>query len=159
MSRLESFIRRMSAQRDLLNEAACRIAEIDGPVVELGLGNGRTFDHLRTLFPQRRILVFDRKMSAFAASRPAPEDFVEGDIRERAAAFAGIGAALVHCDIATGYAEADDATIAWLAGVVAPLLRPGGFAVSGIPLEHDELEALALPPGVAEGRYFFYRRR
>ena len=49
MSRLDSFIRRIGAQRNVLNAVAQRIAAIDGPVLELGLGNGRTYDHLREL--------------------------------------------------------------------------------------------------------------
>lgn len=36
---LDSFIRRMKAQSDCLNFAARKIAELPGPVVELGLGN------------------------------------------------------------------------------------------------------------------------
>ena len=51
MSRLDSFIRRVSAQRDCLNMAKDMIADVPGPILELGLGNGRTFDHLRELFP------------------------------------------------------------------------------------------------------------
>ena len=50
MSRLDSFIRRLEAQRACLDRAAALIAGIDGAVLELGLGNGRTYDHLRELF-------------------------------------------------------------------------------------------------------------
>ena len=56
MSRLDSFIRRLEAQRACLNRAAELIRDIDGFVLELGLGNGRTYDHLRELFPDRDIL-------------------------------------------------------------------------------------------------------
>ena len=51
MSRLDSFIRRMQAQRDCLNAAARMIADVPGSVFDLGLGNGRTFDHLRETLP------------------------------------------------------------------------------------------------------------
>jgi hypothetical protein len=47
-SRLDSFIRRLEAQRACLDWAAQEIAAVPGEVVELGLGNGRTYDHLRT---------------------------------------------------------------------------------------------------------------
>ena len=36
---------------------------MEGPVLELGLGNGRTFDHLRERLPGRRIVAFDRALS------------------------------------------------------------------------------------------------
>jgi hypothetical protein len=53
MSRLDSFIRRLEAQRACLGYAAAQIRAIAGPVLELGLGNGRTYDHLRELLPER----------------------------------------------------------------------------------------------------------
>ena len=55
MSRLDSFIRRALAQRECLANAARRITDIEGPVIELGLGNGRTYDHLRRILPEREI--------------------------------------------------------------------------------------------------------
>ena len=54
MSRLDSFIRRLEAQRACLALAAGRIGGLPGPVLELGLGNGRTYDHLRELLPGAR---------------------------------------------------------------------------------------------------------
>ena len=60
MSRLDSFIRRLQAQRACLNEAVAQIRGVEGFVLELGLGNGRTFDHLREICPDREIYVFDR---------------------------------------------------------------------------------------------------
>jgi len=53
VSRLDSFIRRLEAQRACLDHAAGLIGGLDGVVLELGLGNGRTYDHLRSLFPSR----------------------------------------------------------------------------------------------------------
>ena len=57
MSRLESFIRRVTAQRDCLNMAKELVVDVPGPILELGLGNGRTYDHLRELFPDREIFM------------------------------------------------------------------------------------------------------
>ena len=51
MSRLHSFIHRVQAQLACLDEAARVIAGIPGVVFELGLGNGRTYDHLREVTP------------------------------------------------------------------------------------------------------------
>ena len=52
MSRLDSFIRRMTAQRDILNQIATQsLLPESGDVLELGLGNGRTYSHLREVFP------------------------------------------------------------------------------------------------------------
>ena len=42
MTRLDEFIVRMQAQRACIDDAAARTAGRPGPVLELGLGNGRT---------------------------------------------------------------------------------------------------------------------
>ncbi|ULJ75286.1 class I SAM-dependent methyltransferase [Rhizobium gallicum] len=159
MSRLDSFIRRLTAQRDILNSICDLVKETEGPVLEFGLGNGRTYDHLREHFPTRRIIAFDREVHSYSASTPPANDMVTGDIRESGQAFIGIGAALAHADIGTGHDEIDAITLTWLPQLVAGVLIRGGVAVSGLPLDWPELEPLPLPDGIKEGRYFLYRRK
>lgn len=159
MSRLDSFIRRLTAQRDILNHVAADLTlPAGGAVMELGLGNGRTFNHLREIFPGRRIIAFDRALGAHASSVPTDGNLILGEIRETAATFAGTGAALVHVDIGTGYPEKDAVTLTWLPGLVVALLGQGGIAISGLPLDVPGLVPLPLPAGVPEDRYFLYRR-
>ncbi|RYC30857.1 hypothetical protein D3273_16865 [Lichenibacterium minor] len=158
MSRLDSFIRRMSAQRDILDALPRRLAGVPGLVMEFGLGSARTYDHLRERFPGRRIVVFESVVVEAVRPRPAPDDFVVGDLPGTAAAWPDGCAALVHADIETGDAAADAALRDWLPALAARLLAPGGFAVSGAPLPHPRLVAEPLPPGVAEGRYHVLRR-
>lgn len=159
MSRLDTFINRMSAQRDILNHVARDLGlPAQGDVLEVGLGNGRTYSHLRELFPERRVIAFDRAMNAHRTTAPHEDDFVIGEINETGQEFAGTGAALVHADIGTGYPDKDAITLSWLPQMVAAMLQPGGYAVSGLPLEHPQLDALPRLPSVNEGRYFMYRR-
>lgn len=159
MSRLDSFIRRMVAQRDILNHIAAAADLPAGGVMELGLGNGRTYSHLCAIFPGRRIVAFDRALGAHPASVPPEGDLVLGEIAQTAAGFAGAGAALVHADIGTSDEQVDAETLTWLPGHVAAMLAPGGVAVSGLPLDHPGLAPLPLPEGITAGRYFLYRRR
>lgn len=159
MSRLDSFIRRLTAQRDILNEIVALVDGTEGPVMEFGLGNGRTYDHLREHFPDRRIIAFDREVRSYSASTPPSEDVITGDIRESGQAFLGVGAALAHADIGTGHDDIDAITLTWLPQLMVGVLTKGGIAVSGLPLDRAELESLPLPPGIKEGRYFLYRRR
>jgi S-adenosyl-L-methionine methyltransferase len=160
MSRLDTNILRLIAQRDILNHLARDLTlPRTGAILEVGLGNGRTYSHLLELFPDRRIIVFDRAFAAHTSLVPAPEDLVLGEIAVTAPAFAGQDAALVHADIGTGYDDKDARTLIWLPGLTASLLGPGGFAVSGLPLDHAALEPLPLPPGVKSDRYFLYRKR
>lgn len=158
MSRLDSFIRRMIAQRDVIAAAAQLIDGLPGPILELGLGNGRTYHHLRETFPGRRVIAFDRALAAHPSSVPPPGDLVLGEIDVTAPAFAGIGAVLVHADIGTGTVDGDRRLASWLPALVRDLLAPGGIAASGSALELPDLCPLALPASVPEGRYFLYRR-
>src|SRR5262245_58966225 len=136
MSRLDSFIRRLTAQRDILNDIKDLLAGIEGPVLELGLGNGRTFDHLRELFPDRRSVAFHRSANAYGPSMPDAANLVLGEMKETSKDFIGIGGALAHADIGTGYPEKDAVTLTWLPQVMAGVLTANGIAVSGLPLEH-----------------------
>jgi hypothetical protein len=162
MSRLDSFIRRLEAQRRMLDWAAGAIAGRDGLVMELGLGNGRTYDHLRESLPGRTIQVFERDVSPNPASMPPADRLVEGDMAQTLPAFAarhGRCAALIHVDVTTGVPERDAILFAWLPQHVVALAAPEALVVSGWAIEHPLLEAVALPDGVPEGRYFAYRRR
>jgi hypothetical protein len=159
MSRLESFIRRLTAQRDILDMICSDTKLGDGPVIELGLGNGRTYDHLRERLPGRRIIAFDRVNAANLKSLPPEGDLILGEISETARAFAGIGAALVHADIGSGYDDLDELNLRWLPQLTVDLLAHGGIAASGVPLDHPDLVPLPLPEGIRPDRYFLYRRR
>jgi S-adenosyl-L-methionine methyltransferase len=159
MSRLDSVIRRLTAQRDILNHLAADLPlPAAGAILEVGLGNGRTYHHLRELFPNRRIIAFDRTCAAHASSTPAPADLVLGEVADTAPAFAGQGAALVHADIGTGYPDRDARTLTWLPDLVVALLAPHAFAMSGLPLNTPDLTPLPLPPGIESDRYFLYRK-
>jgi hypothetical protein len=93
---------------------------------------------------------------------PDDDHLYLGDVLEtlpRAAErFAG-GVALLHADIGTG----DAARNARLAAAIQPhlprLLALGGVAVTDQEMPWPEAEQLALPEGVAPGRYFLYRQR
>ena len=158
MSRLDSFIRRMQAQRDILDTLPPRLDGVPGLVIELGLGSARTYDHLREILPGRRIVVFESVVVQGVKPRPTPEDFVVGDARDTASAWPDGCAALVHADIETGDAAGDAGLQAWLPALAARLLVPGGFAVSGAALPHPSLAPEPLPPGVAAGRYHLMRK-
>ncbi len=161
MSRLDSFIRRVSAQRDCLNMLAGMITGVKGPVLELGLGNGRTFDHLRSLFPEREIFVFDQRVAAHPACIPDDDHMILGNIFETLpVAMQRIGgpAALIHTDIGTGDDEGNARIAAFLGHNLPPLLASGGLIASDQNLGLDDWERLALPEGVPAKRYHLYRK-
>jgi hypothetical protein len=161
VSRLDSFIRRLEAQRACLNRAAELIHGVDGVVLELGLGNGRTYDHLRELFPERDIYVCERQVAAHPDCIPPAERLLLGDLRDTlpaARVWLRGKVALAHLDVGTGDAAANKVLAAEFLPLVLPLLRKDGILASDPVMECDELASLVLPDGVAEGRYHLYRR-
>jgi hypothetical protein len=160
MSRLDSFIARMQAQRDCLNFLKPLVAVLPGPIIEVGLGNGRTYDHLRELFPRRDIWVFERKVAAHPDCIPAPDRLFLGEVREtmpQAAARLGATAALVHTDLGTGDHDANMAMGQWLGPALDSLVARGGYVLANQPLEVARWRYLPEPPGVPKDRYFLYR--
>ena len=160
MSRLDSAIRRLCAQRDCLDWAVGAIAGLDGPILELGLGNGRTYDHLRQRMPDREILVFDRQVNAHPDCIPDQKCLFLGEMTETLpATFARLGpaAVLAHCDLGSGDRRASAALASAIAPHVVALMRPGGLVVSDQEFKIHGLDPLALPEGVPAGRYFLYR--
>ncbi|MGI9304349.1 MAG: class I SAM-dependent methyltransferase [Gammaproteobacteria bacterium] len=159
LSRLDSFVRRLQAQKACLEQAAVLIQTVSGPVLELGLGNGRTYDHLRELLPDREIFVFERRVSAHAACIPDEAHLILGDVSDTLPAAGeriATPAALAHIDCGTDDAERNAALALEIAHKLAPLMGRGGVVVSDQRMSHQDWEPLALPEGVAEGRYYMY---
>lgn len=157
MSRLESMRRRLSAQIDGLNWAAHDTSGREGDVVEIGLGNGRTYDHLRETLPNRRIWVIDRQMNAHQSCVPPDADFLLGDADAMLSGMIADGTRIVfaHYDLSKGVPEADAELAAEIAPLLVKLVVPGGVVVSGQPLP---LPTRIEGPGLEDpDRYFFYR--
>ena len=160
MSRLDSFIRRLTAQRACLEAAFRLIADRPGPVLELGLGNGRTYDHLRSNLADREIFVFERQVLAHPDCVPDDTHLFLGDFHDTipdASSRIGAPAVLAHCDIGSGDAAATAALAGWLGPALVGLLGDGAIVLADQPLQAPGLTALALPETVAPGRYHMYR--
>src|SRR5215475_14030876 len=156
VSRLDSFIRRLEAQRACLDLAAQLVRELGGDVLELGLGNGRTYDHLRQLFPDRRIYVCERRVAAHPDCIPPPELLLLGDMCDTlpcAREWLGDRVALAHFDPGNGDAAASRALATQLAPLIRPLLRHEGILASEPAIAVDGLNPMPLPQGVLPGRY------
>ena len=160
MSRLDSVIRRLQAQRACLDHAVSMIAGKAGVALEMGLGNGRTFDHLRSRLPGREIYVFEREVRAHPDCVPDPAYLFLGDMRETikdaAVRLAG-QACMVHADIGTGDEDRNRQFAAWLGGAVTPLLAPDAVLVCDQKLVNFSGHELSLPEEVSPGRYFMYK--
>jgi hypothetical protein len=161
MSRLESFIRRMQAQCACIDFASEPGNVPEGPVFELGLGNGRTYDHLRERFRGREIFVFDRRIAAQPGSAPDWGHLYLGEIEKtlpRAAARFRGRVAFIHCDISSGDGALDRVTTEMLAPLLARAAAPDALVASDQPIALPGWQTLPQLAGVAEGRYFLYRK-
>jgi len=160
MSRLDSAIRRLQAQQLSLEWAASAVANRSGNAIELGLGNGRTFDHLRSLMPDRPFYVFDRQIAAHPDCIPADDRIFLGDFRETlvtAKQALGQSVLLAHLDIGTGDKQASIALAAEIAPLVDALLADGAVVVSDQPVVLPRWTNAPLPEGITPGRIHLYR--
>ncbi len=140
--------------------AVALIGGLPGPAIELGLGNGRTYDHLREKLPGRDIFVFDRQLAAHPGSRPDGDHLFLGDFLETlpvALARLGPTVAVAHADIGSGDEAASAALAAALAPLIDRLMAPRGIVLGDQVMELDGWVALDPPSGVAPGRYRIYR--
>lgn len=157
MSRLESMRRRLTAQIEGLNWAAAQTTDVEGDVLELGLGNGRTYDHLREKLPDRRIWVIDRVLQAHPTCIPPRKDFLQGEADEMLVRLARQNEkmALAHYDFGFGVKDLDVEEGARLSPLIAALMNPGGLVVSQQPLVG--LEKISGPDTIDPERYLFYK--
>lgn len=158
-SRLNLFIDRMVSQRACLDHAFSAMP--DGPVFELGLGNGRTYHHMRTHLPGRDLFVFERAVASHPDSTPPEDALMLGDVRDTlpaALARFGATAALIHADLGGHDRAKNDIFARLVSPLIEPLLAPGGLMVSSDRMYFDRLEPQPLPAGAVEGRCFIYRR-
>jgi len=165
MSRLDAMVARLLTQRAYIGAAAGLIAHLDGPVLEIGLGKGRTYSHLKQAFPDHDIVAFDKDLHALPNVVGPDDRLVLGDFRDTLPAMAGQQerpAALAHADIGSEDRAADAALARDIAGPIAELVAVGGLVLSDRELPHRRLEALEspkvdLPTGIGPWPYFMYR--
>lgn len=160
LTRLEKLLFRLEAQYLCLAWAFKEIADRPGVVFELGLGHGRTYDHMREHLPGRDIYVFDRELDCFEDCIPPDDRLFIGDIDDTLATaatrFAG-QVVLAHSDMGSYTQAHNDAMSAMLSRRLPAVLAPAAIMLSDLPLDLPGARALPLPSGAREGRYFIYR--
>ena len=160
LSRLESFIRRLQAQQACLDLLVRQVEGRPGSVLELGLGNGRTYDHLRSRLPGRRIVVVEREPRPHGACLPPAGDLLVDTFEAILAEPKGRlpdDLVLVHADIGTGDAERNARLAALVARGLAAWLPEACLIASDQALPAPRFHTLPLPDGVEPGRYHVYR--
>jgi hypothetical protein len=160
ISWLERLLFRLQAQHACLAWAFADIAGKKGLVFELGLGHGRTFDHLRKNLPDRDIYVFDREVDCFPECVPDAAHMVLGDLDDTlpsAARRFGASVILAHCDVGSYAPEHNRRMGALLSRHLPSCLADGALVLSDLPLDIPWAARLALPDGAPAGRYHIFR--
>lgn len=161
MSRLDSMIARLTAQRLCLDLACDFVRRVDGIVLEVGLGNGRTYDHLREHLPGREIFVFDRAVQSHPDCRPDETHAILGDIVETLPDFVRRRpgqVALAHSDIGNGIPDYGRRMAGAIAAALTDALAPGGIVLSDEEMSIAGTVPVDPPDLMDLRRYFLYRR-
>lgn len=161
ISRLDLFIDRMVSQRACLDFAIAQTAEMQGPVFELGLGNGRTYHHMRNRIQSRDIYVFERAVASHPDSTPPEELTILGDVNQtlpETMTRMGAVASLIHADLGGHNREKNDIFARKVSPLIEPLLAPGGMMVSSDRMYFADLVEVALPKDAVPERCFIYQK-
>jgi hypothetical protein len=161
ISRLEKTLFRLQAQHACLAMLFAAIKDTPGVVAELGLGHGRTFDHLRRHLPTHPIYAFDRANDAYKDCQPEPAFLVLGDIFDTLPEFARRfphGVILANSDIGSFERDRNTASAAAMSRALPPAIAPGGYVMSDLPLDLLGFTPLPLPAGAPPEAYYLYQR-
>ena len=157
MSRLESMMRRLAAQKTGLEWCVEQTEKIKGDFVEIGLGNGRSYDHIREIAPNKKIWVLDRILQCHPSCVPPEDSFLQGEANEVMIQMKkdNIRIALTHYDFGVGIKDKDEAEAAALSPLIKDIMVEDGLLMSCQPLVgFKQIEG---PAEIPAGRYYFYK--
>ncbi len=160
LTRLEKTLFRLEAQHACLQWAFEQIADKDGVIFEVGLGLGRTFNHMRYHLAGREIYAFERVVNAYPDCMPDNDHLIIGELDETlpAAAQQFDGQVILgHSDIGSFDRDGNQAMAALISRHLPPALAPDAIVMSDLPLDIPGYRALPLPDGAREDRYYLYR--
>lgn len=160
-NRLDRMIMRLTAQRICLVHGLALISDLPGPILEFGLGKGRTYDFLRSRSNGRRIFAFEREIHCTPDCVPPPEDLILGDFRDTVTGAGdriGDLAALAHIDVLGSEDLSDAAALGvWLSTAIDPLMGVGGIVISDGAMSNPRWRPLTPPPGGGDRGHCMYR--
>ncbi len=160
LSRLEKLYFRLEAQHACLAWAFAELESRPGVVFELGLGHGRSFDHLRMHLPGRDIYVFDREAGSYPDCTPDPQHLILGDLDATLPAaakrFAG-QVVLAHSDVGSFEASHNRMMSELVSVTCRRALAQDAIILSDLPLFDPGCRGAAASAGARAERYYLYR--
>jgi hypothetical protein len=162
ISRLEKTLFRLQGQHACFAWLIEQIGAHPGAVIELGLGQGRTYDHLRRHLPGRDIYVFDRVNKAYDDCQPDADHLFLGEIEATFPALmkrAAGQAILANSDLGSFDRARNDQTARMIARLLPEAMASGGFIMSDLPLDLPGFAPLPLPEKAPADSYYLYQKR
>ena len=161
LTRLEKTLYRLEAQHACLNWAVAEIEGRDGLVFELGLGLGRTFNHLKHNLGSRQIYVFEREVHCYPDCRPEDDELIIGNLEDTLPdavnRFAG-QVVLAHCDVGSMDRDHNRKMSGLLSRNLGPALCDNAIVLSDLPLDIEGTSPRPLPGSARVDRYYLYRK-
>jgi len=162
MSRLDQTIARLQAQKFCIEAAAATLSQTPGVIFELGLGSGRTYDHLREIFPDRQLVVFERAVDTAPAYTPAAEQLVLGEVEAtlpQSVMQYTNNVALIHVDIGGPDHQANARLASQLSQYYSLLLVAGGWVIANrAEAVFAGSSPITLPAEVAADHCYLFRK-
>jgi len=163
ITRLEKTLYRLQAQHACLTWAFDKIADRPGPIFELGLGLGRSFNHMRHKLGERSkdILVFEREVRCYPDCQPDDEQLVIGDLDKTLPAAARQHAGtvvLAHSDVGSMDKDHNAKMSALVSKNLGPALADGAIVMSDLPLDISGCTPHPLPAEARTDRYYLYTK-
>ncbi len=152
-------IDRLTTQQLCLETAARMIEGHPGAVLEIGLGKGRTYSHLRSIMSDREIFVFDRDVHAPKSAQPDPDYLILGDFLQTLPGISeriGGHAVFAHADLGSENREADAVLASKVAQCLSDCLSPGGVVACDREMAGQGWSEIPIPDG-AQWPYFMYQ--
>lgn len=139
--RLSQMKSRATAQLAILDRVETELRKTsENHIWEVGYGGGRTYDRLRTVFPDTPITVFDNRPDGRERVQNDGNQFFEGDafdLLPKSAAQAPGTVTFMHADIGTPSFDNDILRVGNLGNAAQTALAKGALVASDRPIAPD----------------------
>lgn len=145
LTKIEKLARRFPVQIDYIDQAIEETKEIDGVILELGLGGGRTLEYLEKK-SSSPIVVFEKSINSDLKLERQSTQLVEGDFLETIPEILKsqqLTVRMVHADIGTRDYLNDINRFEPLREIFEDIVPSGGIVVCDRPLNFSSFKLLA----------------
>ncbi len=145
LTKIEKFARRLPVQLEYINQAIEETKDMDGTILELGLGGGRTLEYLekKTSSP---ILVFEKSTHSTLKNNRTTTQLVRGDFFTtipQTCEEMNVDVRMIHADIGTSDYIGDISRFDPLCKIFTKIVPTGGVVICDRPLNFPSFKLLA----------------